>query len=171
MKMEAVIMNTVGTTDSITTARSGKEGNSGDFLAVISQLLGDGNTEGFIGNRKKEIPVEVLEQASAMLNQNPMLLNSFTESGNIEGMKDLIMAMGIESDKTNPLTYKINLLNMDKEVSALIANTEVPEDGIIAEDNQGTIDNHSVFEKSNKLIENDVLVNDNYKSQIDEKPE
>lgn len=171
MKMEAVIMNTVGTTDGNAITRSGKEENCGDFLAMISQLLGDGNTESFIGNRKEEIPVEVLEQASAMLNQNPILLNSFTESGNVEGMKDLIMAMGIESDKINPLTYKINLLNMDKEVSTLIANTEVSEGNIIADGNQLVTDTELKSEKSNEIIENDVLVNKNKEIFTTEKPE
>lgn len=155
MNLETVVLNTVGTADGISINRSGKEQNSGDFLVLINQLLGNDNPEGFIGTRKKELPLEVLEQASAMLNQNPVLLNSLTES---DGVEDLIVALSIESHKINPLTYNINLQNIDKEVSTLIEDAKTS-DGTIKADVTQLLNNSGLTsEKSDKVIESDKVL-------------
>ena len=97
MNIEAVMMDTVIATDNNTVVLGGKEVGTGEFLEVMSQLLGDVNPENLINNRK-EVPLEVLEQASAMLNQNSISINPFTRFNNVENMKDLSMAMGIDND-------------------------------------------------------------------------
>ncbi|NLP26051.1 MAG: hypothetical protein GX365_01690, partial [Clostridiales bacterium] len=163
MNIEAVMMDTVIATDNNTVVLGGKEVGTGEFLEVMSQLLGDVNPENLINNRKKEVPLEVLEQASAMLNQNSISTNPFTRFNNVENMKDLSMAMGIDNDKLDPTTYKINLLDMDAELDTLTATRNTPREGIILSGNQSINDTEVKPQKLHKVSENDELIKSNGK--------
>lgn len=164
MNIEAVMMDTVIATDNNTVVLGGKEVGTGEFLEVMNQLLGDVNPENLINNRKKEVSLEVLEQASAMLNQNSISINPFTRFNNIENMKDLSMEMCIDNDKLDPATYKINLPDIDVELDILTATRNAPREDIILSGNQSIIDTEVKPQKLHKVSENDELIKSSGKS-------
>lgn len=164
MNIEAVMMDTVIATDNNTVVLGGKEVGTGEFLEVMNQLLGDVNPENLINNRKKEVSLEVLEQASAMLNQNSISINPFTRFNNIENIKDLSMEMCIDNDKLDPATYKINLPDMDVELDILTATRNAPREDIILSGNQSIIDTEVKPQKLHKVSENDELIKSSGKS-------